>query len=79
VSEHRVTTVTPEDNDAGDSRQAHGGDRSTAEGGHLEDLTRAELYQQAREAEVHGRSDMSKHELIEALSENDKPIAGRPS
>jgi hypothetical protein len=55
VIEHRVlSTATAGDNDAADSREAHDGDRSTAEGGHLEDLTKAELYQQAREAEVQG-------------------------
>lgn len=81
VIEHRVlSTATAGDTDAADSREAHDGDRSTAESEHLEDLTKAELYQQAREAEVQGRSDMSKHELIKALSENDnKPVEGGPS
>jgi hypothetical protein len=78
VIEHRVlSTATAGDTDAADSREAHDGDRSTAESEQLEDLTKAELYQQAREAEVQGRSDMSKHELIKALSENDnKPVEG---
>lgn len=74
MSEHRVsTTASAGDNDdAAAARDAHDGGRSTAQSGELEDLTKAELYQQARDAEVQGRSDMSKHELIKALSEKDK-------
>jgi DNA end-binding protein Ku len=34
----------------------------------LEDLSREELYERAQEADVPGRSSMSKKELIEALS-----------
>jgi hypothetical protein len=33
----------------------------------LEDLTREELYQRAQEADIPGRSEMSKQELVEAL------------
>lgn len=73
MSEHRVsTTASAGDNEAAAARDAHDGGRSTAQSGELEDLTKAELYQQARDAEVQGRSDMSKHELIKALSEKDK-------
>lgn len=77
VVEHRVLSTAT----AGDTDTAIGGeadsDRLTAESEHFEDLTKAELYQQAREAEVQGRSDMSKLELIKALSENDnKPVEG---
>jgi hypothetical protein len=35
--------------------------------GSLEDLTRDELYARAQEAEIPGRSEMSKDELVEAL------------
>jgi hypothetical protein len=35
--------------------------------GSLEDLTRDELYERAQEAEIPGRSEMSKDELVEAL------------
>jgi hypothetical protein len=47
--------------------------RSTVSGGDssrprsLEDLTREELYARAQEADVPGRSEMSKEELVEAL------------
>jgi Rho termination factor, N-terminal domain len=35
--------------------------------GHLDDLTRDELYELARESDVEGRSGMTKDELISAL------------
>jgi hypothetical protein len=35
--------------------------------GSLEDLSRDELYARAQEAEIPGRSEMSKDELVEAL------------
>jgi hypothetical protein len=35
----------------------------------LEDLTRDELYARAQEAEIPGRSEMSKDELVKALRE----------
>jgi hypothetical protein len=35
--------------------------------GSLEELTRDELYARAQEAEIPGRSEMSKDELVEAL------------
>jgi hypothetical protein len=35
--------------------------------GHLDDLTRDELYELARESDVEGRSGMTKDELIGAL------------
>jgi Rho termination factor, N-terminal domain len=35
--------------------------------GHLDDLTRDELYELARESDVEGRSGMTKDELIRAL------------
>lgn len=35
----------------------------------LEKLSKAELYERAQEADVPGRSDMSKDELVDALSE----------
>ncbi|MGH3052647.1 MAG: Rho termination factor N-terminal domain-containing protein [Gaiellaceae bacterium] len=35
--------------------------------GHLDDLTRDELYELARESDVEGRSGMTKDELIAAL------------
>jgi hypothetical protein len=36
----------------------------------LASLTKDELYQKAKEAEVHGRSEMTKDELIDALAES---------
>jgi Rho termination factor-like protein len=33
----------------------------------LEDLTKDELYERAREADIEGRSEMTKEELIDAL------------
>lgn len=39
-------------------------------GGDLDDLTKAELYDRATEADIDGRSDMTKSELIDALSED---------
>jgi hypothetical protein len=33
----------------------------------LEELTKDELYERAREADIHGRSEMTKDELIRAL------------
>ena len=35
----------------------------------LEELTKDELYERARAADIHGRSEMSKEELIAALRE----------
>jgi hypothetical protein len=36
----------------------------------LDDLTKEELYQRAQEADIAGRSDMSKDELVAALRQN---------
>ncbi|MEA2246914.1 MAG: end-binding protein Ku [Solirubrobacteraceae bacterium] len=44
------------------------GDRHPAGGDDLDDLSRDELYERAQEADVPGRSSMTKKELIEALS-----------
>jgi DNA end-binding protein Ku len=52
------TLARMRDGDGGDG----GGD------GDLESLSREELYERAQEREVHGRSKMSKDELIDALS-----------
>jgi hypothetical protein len=46
-------------------RTVSGGDSSGPRS--LEDLTREELYTRAQEADVPGRSEMSKEELVEAL------------
>jgi hypothetical protein len=50
-------------------RNLRGSDGADRVGGpnSLEDLTRDELYARAREAEIPGRSEMSKDELVEAL------------
>ncbi len=45
-----------------------GGADVTGGGEELERLTRDELYQRAQEADVRGRSSMSKHQLVGALS-----------
>ena len=47
-------------------RGSYGSDRS-GRPGNLDDLTREELYARAQEAEIPGRSEMSKDELVEAL------------
>jgi len=49
-----------------DLPRRYGGDRF-GRPGRLEDLTRDELYARAQEAEIPGRSEMSKDELVEAL------------
>jgi len=51
-----------------DGGDADGDDRDGDRGG-LEDLTRDELYERAQNADVAGRSSMSRKELIAALSE----------
>ena len=48
-------------------RQTDSKPRSGARPGSLEDLTREELYARAQEAEIPGRSEMSKQELVDAL------------
>jgi hypothetical protein len=45
---------------------SYGADRS-GRASNLDDLTREELYARAQEAEIPGRSEMSKDELVEAL------------
>ena len=47
-------------------RSSYGPDR-LGRPGSLEDLSRDELYARAQEAEIPGRSEMSKEELVEAL------------
>jgi len=47
--------------------QSTASDDSAARPGRLEDLTREELYARAQEADIPGRSEMSKEELIHAL------------
>jgi hypothetical protein len=47
-------------------RSSYGPDRG-GRASSLEDLSRDELYARAQEAEIPGRSDMSKDELVEAL------------
>ena len=47
-------------------RSSYGSDRS-GQPGNLEDLSRDELYARAQKAEIPGRSEMSKDELVEAL------------
>jgi len=48
--------------DGGGGSSSNGGG-----GGSLEDRTKAELYDRARERDIPGRSSMSKSELVEAL------------
>jgi transcription termination factor Rho len=54
-------------------------------GDELKDQTKDELYERAQELEVEGRSNMSKDELIEAISKaeggssDDEPVAQTPS
>lgn len=48
------------------SRGSNGEPRDTGLGG----LTRDELYERARELEIPGRSNMSKHQLVKAVSES---------
>lgn len=43
-------------------------ERSGEDAGELLELTRAELYAKAQDADVRGRSNMNKRELVEALS-----------
>jgi|ERR687887_728509 hypothetical protein len=69
----RVTAVVSDERvrrDATDRlkklRSGSGADRA-GRSGSLEDLTRDELYARAQEAEIPGRSEMSKDELVEAL------------
>jgi DNA end-binding protein Ku len=66
--------------DGGRAGSAGGGGRKASNGGRrrgdgdgdgtaeLRDLSRDELYERAREADIPGRSDMTKDRLIEALS-----------
>jgi hypothetical protein len=46
---------------------ANGQDREEPRPNSLDDLTKEELYARAQEAEIAGRSEMSKEELVEAL------------
>jgi hypothetical protein len=68
----RVTAAVSDENVRRDALNrlrnlgSYGGDRSERPGS-LEDLTRDELYARAQEAEIPGRSEMSKDELVEAL------------
>jgi hypothetical protein len=69
----RVTAVVSDERvrrDATDRlkklRSSYGANR-VGRSGSLEDLTRDELYARAQEAEIPGRSEMSKDELVEAL------------
>ena len=48
-------------------RRTDSNPRRGARPGSLEDLTREELYARAQEAEIPGRSEMSKQELVDAL------------
>jgi DNA end-binding protein Ku len=54
-----------------DRARGEGGrdDETAADGDALDDLSRDELYERAQDADVPGRSSMSKKELIDALSE----------
>jgi hypothetical protein len=50
------------------SQRGRGRSRSRQSGGgELDSLSKDELYELAREADISGRSDMSKEELVEAL------------
>ena len=51
---------------SGADRRAKGGGSAAAAGG-LDDLTKEDLYERAKDAGIEGRSDMTKDELIEAL------------
>jgi DNA end-binding protein Ku len=53
----------------GDGGPQSGGEEKADGGQDLEDLTRDELYERAKEADVPGRSKMSKEELVEALED----------
>jgi DNA end-binding protein Ku len=46
-----------------------GGSRRRVQHADLRDMTREELYERAQEADIHGRSMMSKCELVDALAE----------
>jgi hypothetical protein len=70
----RITAAVPDEKTRRDAmdrlknlRGAYGPDRGPDRVGSLEDLTREELYARAQEAEIPGRSEMSKDELVEAL------------
>jgi DNA end-binding protein Ku len=52
---------------SGAARRRHGGPRDGDGNGDLRTLSKDELYALAREADIPGRSDMSKEELAEAL------------
>jgi DNA end-binding protein Ku len=52
------------------SKRGHGGGRSASApsgNGELDSLSKEELYDLAREADIPGRSDMSKKDLVKAL------------
>jgi DNA end-binding protein Ku len=57
-----------EDTDGGANRSVSARDGDDDGGEDLEDLSRDELYERAQDADVPGRSSMTKKELIEALS-----------
>lgn len=47
---------------------------AAAPGPDLEELTRDELYDAAKEADIPGRSDMSKAELVDAVEDNPEAV-----
>lgn len=50
-----------------DQVRAEAADAIEGDAGRLEEMTRDELYERAQEQGIEGRSEMDKHELIEAL------------
>lgn len=63
---HRVTTPTKPKRKA-DSRES---ETPASELPTLEELTKDDLYQMAQDADIPGRSSMSKNELIAALQDS---------
>lgn len=56
----------PSDRQAANPRAGRGGDTATA-GGVDANASKKHLYERARELDIHGRSTMSKDELVDAL------------
>jgi DNA end-binding protein Ku len=59
-------------NSGRDPRAEAGGDGDGAGGDALDDLSKGELLERAKKADIQGRTKMSKKELTEALSEHDR-------
>ena len=63
----KASKVRQSSSGVGDSGTRSPSDESRAHPRRLEDLTKEELYARAQEADIPGRSEMSKEQLVEAL------------